>query len=61
MLLVYIFLNFIIPQLTSNEIEMADSPKNIRVPATIGENPVYSLVINDLIANLTYKFKVSNN
>lgn len=35
-----------------------DGPKVINVPAKVGENPVYTVVISDLVAGLTYEIKV---
>ena len=43
----------------SNQVEIADGPKVINVPVKEGENPVYTIIINDLVAGLSYVIKVS--
>ena len=50
---------YYISQQASNQIEIADGPKVINVPAKGGENPVYTIIINDLVAGLSYVIKVS--
>lgn len=48
------------PQQESDKIEILDGPEVINVSAKVGENPVYNLIINDLVDGLAYDIKVSS-
>lgn len=53
-------LSVVSSQQESEKIDILDGPKVIDVPAKEGRNPVYTLIINDLVAGLVYDIKVSS-